>query len=204
MVVSRRGQSYSDVVGLRYWSQHTVTRFHRRETPLDIFPLRHQWRRLHHQGGNDGHRDGCVRADGEICWSEFRPRRRTRESRSNISGMNLFPVFIRDRSICKILLHTRGIFYKIRRIGLTHIDTYVLAGWRFICRTEAPAYCDDWEDRSATRWSFVAERNDKKFPPVLTSLFVVALTKGKRVLIKHPVDSNDARRILSFHRLSHC
>jgi len=74
------------IPGLRYGPEHTVPWLNRRETTLDLLSLWHQRRRLHYEGGDDGHCDCRVRADGKIRWSELGPRGCTRKGGSHVPG----------------------------------------------------------------------------------------------------------------------
>lgn len=83
------------VPGLCYGSEHTVSRLDRRKTSLDVFSLRHQRRRLHHEGGDDGHCDCGIWTDGEIRWSKLESWRRARESGSYVSGTKKMEIDLR-------------------------------------------------------------------------------------------------------------
>lgn len=74
------------VTGFRYRFEYTISWFDRRKIEMDVLALRYQRRWLHHEGRNDGHCYRGLRVDGKIRQSYIGQRRRTRQSRPNVSS----------------------------------------------------------------------------------------------------------------------
>lgn len=90
--------------------------------------VRHQWRRLHHQGRDDGHCVGHLRDDGPILRTDGRRKHHQRTRGESISR-EFYSIFVYTKTplcatwyktilsniiLCSVNIHVYSLFYRNR------------------------------------------------------------------------------------------
>lgn len=107
---SRQAWHSSLFIGDLHWQVSVPGYQARRPRPGEVQFVRHQWRRLHHQGRDDGHCVGHLRDDGPILRTDGRRKHHQRTRGKSISR-EFYSIFVYTKH-CSVLRGTKQ-FYLI-------------------------------------------------------------------------------------------